>query len=1225
MAHRPDSEIIANVHNTARFFTENRQISWVLLLLVIAWGIYGYERMPKRKDPDIPVKEAQVQCQWPGVSADRIEQLVTRKIEQKLTEVAEVRPPSPEEYSIKSLTLDGLSVVTVQVDYRINDTKPIFNEMDLKLRGITDLPQGAGPIQFFSGFGDTAALMLTVASPRESEVAVSLRAAEIEGRLRAVRALSNGSGGRASLVVAFPFSLRRRDLGLRLQSDLGACLGKDGIFTDIHPLDGKGFVALDGTTSASDKQLLSVFSDCVRQAYGTTSFDPDVWSPAVVRNPADTRTKLLEVAGDKYSYRELDDYTDLIRRGLIGVPQVSKILINADLPQIVSLEYSQSKLAALGLTAASVAKTLAARNIVTRGGTLETNGANLLIFPSGEFRNEKEIGNVIVYKSATGTPLYLRDIANISRTYLEPPRYLNYYTVPDSEQRWQTHRAITLDVQMRTGEQIQAFGENVDHQLAILRQQLPSDLIMARTSDQPRQVEENVELFNHALEEAIILVVVVALLGFWEWRSALLMAVSIPITLLMTFGMMKVLGWDIQQVSTASLIIALGLLVDDPVVAGDAIKRDLDLGHPRIISAWLGPTKLARAILYATITNIVAYLPFGILSGDTGKFLISLPVVMTASLIASRLVSMTFIPMLGYYWLRPSRKKPLPLEQRRKQGFSGFYYRTGHILLEHRWLAMGLSIVFLLIGFYWGAKLRTAFFPIDLQFLATVDVFLPNDTALSNTALAADQAREIILKTANQFDKLHGGGSDHPPLLQSLTTFLGGGGPRFWYSLGPESKQLNYAQIIMQIRDRRDMPAFATLLQPALADAIPGAYVDVQELQTNGTKYPVEIFVNGRAESARNGGDEQQDIDMVRKIAGQVVTILRKVPTARRVRNDWFRQTMVARLQIDPDRANAAAVTNSDVAASTTAGLSGTNVGYLLEGDKQIPIIARLTRPERATVDALQNLYVFPANGGKPILLKSISHISYLLETQRIRRRAHFRTISVQAFTAPGVLASEVLNAAIPEIKKLQASLPPGYSIVIGGEYAKQQTGFTELVVVLVLSCIMIYVALVVQFNNAVKPVLVFMCVPYGVVGALLALLAMGKPFGFMAFLGVASLVGVIVSHVIVLFDFVEEMHEKGEPFMEAVLDAGIERLRPVMITVGATVLALFPLSIRGGPLWQPLCYAQIGGLSLATFIELLLVPVMYGIFVLDLKLIKWESLDHEPAAEETIRAASAT
>ena len=305
---------------------------------------------------------------------------------------------------------------------------------------------------------------------------------------------------------------------------------------------------------------------------------------------------------------------------------------------------------------------------------------------------------------------------------------------------------------MRSGEQIHLFGENVDQQLALLRQQLPSDLIMARTSDQPRQVEENVQLLNHALEEAIVLVVITALIGFWEWRSALLMAVSIPLTLLMTFGFMDLVGWDIQQVSIASLIIALGLLIDDPVVAGDAIKRDLDSGHPRIVSAWLGPTKLARAILYATITNIVAYLPFGLLSKDTGKFMISLPVVMTASLIASRLVSMTFIPMLGYYWLRPAKKKPLPIEEQRRQGFSGYYYRTGHWCLEHRWLTLVASLVFLVVGFKLGGMLKSAFFPIDLQFLSTVDIFLPNDSALTETTAAAAKAREIIEQQAHQID-----------------------------------------------------------------------------------------------------------------------------------------------------------------------------------------------------------------------------------------------------------------------------------------------------------------------------------------------------------------------------------------------------------------------------------------------------------------------------------------
>ncbi|MFZ2060018.1 MAG: efflux RND transporter permease subunit [Candidatus Binatus sp.] len=1223
MAHRPDAEIIATTHNTARFFTENRQISWVALLIVIAWGIYGYQKMPKRKDPDIPVKEAQVICAWPGVSADRVEQLVTRKIEQKLAEVSEVRAPSAEEYSIKSLTLDGLSVVNVQVDYNVKDTKPVFNEMDLKLRSITDLPKGAGPIQFFSGFGDTAALMLTVASPKESEVAISLRAREIAAAIRAVRSAGGDSSKRATIVVAFPQGLDSPNIGESLRGTLGPCLAKGGTLGDIRPITGRGFVGLDGVAN-SDDELQRAFMGCVEEKYGSASFDPDIWQPVVVRNPDDAQARLETVAGDKYSYRELDDFTDLIRRGLTGVPQVSKILISGDLPQWINLEYSQSTLAAYGITPGKISQVLAARNIVAPGGSIETNGRNLIVLPSGEFKNEKDIGDTIIGKSATGSPLYLRDLVTITRGYQDPARYLNTYTIRDAGDAWQTHRAITIAVQMRSGEQIHLFGENVDHQLALLRQQLPSDLIMARTSDQPRQVEENVQLLNHALEEAIVLVVITALIGFWEWRSALLMAVSIPLTLLMTFGFMDLVGWDIQQVSIASLIIALGLLIDDPVVAGDAIKRDLDSGHPRIVSAWLGPTKLARAILYATITNIVAYLPFGLLSKDTGKFMISLPVVMTASLIASRLVSMTFIPMLGYYWLRPAKKKPLPIEEQRRQGFSGYYYRTGHWCLEHRWLTLIASLVFLVVGFKLGGMLKSAFFPIDLQFLSTVDIFLPNDSALTETTAAAAKAREIIEQQAHQIDlkESEGAESTHH-LLKSLTTFVGGGGPRFWYSLAPETKQVNYAQVVIEIDDRRAMSRFANILQPALSAAIPGAYVDVQELQTNGSKYPVEIFVSGRAESTTGG--ETEDIATLRKLADNLEDILRAVPDARRVRDDWMGQTMVARLQIDPDRANLAGVTNEDVAASTTASLSGTRVATLLDGDKQIPVVARLYRRERATVPDLENLYVYPSNGGQPVPLKAISSVKYELETQRIRRRAHYRTITVAAFTAPGVLASEVLNQALPKIKELQATVPTGYSITIGGEYAKQQTGFGELGIILLISCLMIYVALVIQFNSAIKPVLVFACVPYGVVGALLALLVMGTPFGFMAFLGIASLIGVIVSHVIVLFDFIEEMHEKGEPFMEAVLDAGIERLRPVLITVGAAVLALVPLSVRGGPLWEPLCYAQIGGLSVATFIELLLVPVFYGIFVLDLKLIKWETMhpDTAPVGVIPLRGAA--
>jgi multidrug efflux pump subunit AcrB len=324
------------------------------------------------------------------------------------------------------------------------------------------------------------------------------------------------------------------------------------------------------------------------------------------------------------------------------------------------------------------------------------------------------------------------------------------------------------------------------------------------------------------------------------------------------------------------------------------------------------------------------------------------------------------------------------------------------------------------------------------------------------------------------------------------------------------------------------------------------------------------------------------------------------------VQNDWFAESPEVKLKIDPDRANLAGITNRDVAESTTAAMSGTTVTTLREGNKQISVIARLRPMERAQLSDVENLYVYSSQGSQKVPLRTVSSVVNQMMTERIRRQEHFRTVGVHAYPQPGVLASEVLKVALPRLTEFQKNMPPGYRMQIGGEQAKQQTGFLNLTQVLMISILGIYGALLVQFGNAIKPFLVLAATPYGVVGALLALGLMGSPFGFMAFLGIISLIGVIVSHVIVLFDFIEEMHEKGEPLEQALRDAGIERLRPVMITVAATILALFPLATHGGPLWQPLCYAQIGGLAVATFITLLLVPVFYSIAVLDLKIVKW-------------------
>jgi len=415
---------------------------------------------------------------------------------------------------------------------------------------------------------------------------------------------------------------------------------------------------------------------------------------------------------------------------------------------------------------------------------------------------------------------------------------------------------------------------------------------------------------------------------------------------------------------------------------------------------------------------------------------------------------------------------------------------------------------------------------------------------------------------------------------------------------------LNYAQIIIQVKDKHDTNHLVGPLQKELSRRIAGARIDVRQLESGAAVgLPVAIRISG------------DDIPTLRAAAEQVKAGIRSIPQAARVRDDWGDESFAVKLQIDTDRANMAGISNLDVAGSSVAGMNGAEVTTLREGDKQIPVVVRMRMEERAQLADIKNLYVYSSQGTQKIPLQQVSSIAYSTETEKLRRRNQFRTITVSCMPEEGVLASEIMKAARPRLTEIASALPPGYRMEVGGEEENQVKGFKDLLMVMGISIAMIFLALVFQFKHAIKPFIVFAAIPYGLVGAIGALFIMGAPFGFMAFLGIVSLVGVIVSHIIVLFDFIEEKHAEGHPFEEALLDAGIMRLRPVLITVGATVIALFPLASHGGPLWEPLCYAQIGGLCVATLITLLLVPVIYAIFVLDLKIVKWETEAHAKAA----------
>ena len=538
--HKSDAEIIATTHNVARFFTEHRQVSLILLIATFVWGWYGYHNMPKRKDPDIPVRVASAECQWPGATTEQVEQLITRPIEQAAAQNTTIRPPSPSNFGIRSMSFPGLSVVYIQLDDNVKDKQKEFSDINLKLNQLNaQLPRGAGPIQFNSNFGDTAALMLTVASPNVTPTEVALRAIAIRKAIEGTRAglAKNAPQPRVSIIYAFPLSVAAGPVRSNFES-IAEIARRNGTLKDLHFFDGPGYVGLDASTSFDDETIRRRGEQLIKNNLQRSELYPDAWSPAIIRDPANTETELAKVAGAKYSYRQLDNYTELIQRTLQGVPETSTVSRSGVLQEQIYLDYSQQRLAQYGYDPSKLKDILNAQNITLPAGSLEVGPQDLLINPSGLFPDAPAIGNVIIGVSSSNSPVYLRDLVDISRTYQSPPTFLNYLTWKDPRGQWVRSRAISLGINMRSGQQIDLFGRHVNEKLDGIRHYLPDDLVIVPTSSQPVQVKEQIDLFMDALYEAIGLVVIVSLIGFWEWRSAVLMAISIPITLAMTFGVM---------------------------------------------------------------------------------------------------------------------------------------------------------------------------------------------------------------------------------------------------------------------------------------------------------------------------------------------------------------------------------------------------------------------------------------------------------------------------------------------------------------------------------------------------------------------------------------------------------------------------------------------------------------------------------------------------------------
>ena len=1188
MTHLPATGTRAEApRGVARFFVEHPQIGWTLLIATMLLGLFAYRSLPKRKDPFLPARVAVVTCLLPGASALEVEGSLTKTLEQTIAASEDI------EHIESSSRSHGVSL-TVTLREGLNEAAAVraLDAIDARLRALEQsdrLVKGAGPIVFHRDFGDTATVVLALSSGALGDVELDVRAREIREAL--VRERGTHAGNRAALVLSGAWADTHPPPRLEALARTFAELAEADGAADVVVMAEASFVAVDATFSSDGARIWrDILSAHASDELGVASLPLGAWAPLVVDDPATVRDAIELSSPDRYDEETLVDQAKALALRLRSVPRMGSVSLAAAPELAVTVRYSDARLAATGTRPETLRAALRAFDIPAAGGTYSHGARTVGVSASAPKASARALAATPVALDADGRVVHLADVATVDWELDTRAAHLAYRRSAASSHRGKT---IAIVLRMKADEQIDAFEESLAASLVQARADLPEGMTLERVSDQPAQVREKLSLLTTSLYEAILLILAVALVGYRGWRMAAVLALSIPATLALTFVFMAILKVDLQQVSIASLILALGLLIDDPVVAADAIEREVASGHAVRVAAWLGPTKLARAIFYATATNLAAYLPLLMLTGDVGRFVYSLPLVVASSLIASRIVSMTFVPLFGVALLRPKRG-PIRLataaEGARIAGsrWSAFYRRALlACLARRRALLAGAALVLALMGLL-GLGLRNSLFPRDGARTFVIDVTLPEDSSLSATAATVLRAEAQVFYGQESA----GARAGQSRGLVGTTAFVGGGAPRFWYSLAPRARQQNLGQIVVEVADGVDTVAFGAECRRVLSATIAGARFDVRHLE-NGKSgaMPIELRVVG------------EDSVELRKVGDALEAALLQSPGVQQPRDDWGSDGLRLAMEAD-ERASANGVTNADVAEAVVAATQGLPLGTIQTRGGAVPILGRSTSATRP-----QDISVRSNTWRAPLPLSAITTSSLRLEPEVVARRDQVRTLTVSALVAEGYLASDGMAAMRAALSTARASLPAGYRIEVGGEEADFLRVRGETSLVAVVSLVGIGLLLLFSFRKLAKVALVLAAVPFGLGGGMVFLRIAGAPLGFMAMVGLVSLGGVIVSHIIVLFEYLEEAEARGEVLEEALAEAGAQRARPVLVTVAATVLGLVPLAIHGGALWQPLCYAQIGGLIVATGITLGIVPLLLAVCVRDLRCMAWAPL----------------
>ncbi|HCM0912251.1 TPA: efflux RND transporter permease subunit VmeI [Vibrio parahaemolyticus] len=889
---------------------------------------------------------------------------------------------------------------------------------------------------------------------------------------------------------------------------------------------------------------------------------PGVNEPQVIDDFGDVYGILLAVTGDGYSYKELLDYVDYLRRELELVDGVSKVSVSGQQQEQVFIEVSMKKLSSIGLSPNTVFNLLSTQNIVSDAGAIRIGDEYIRIQPTGEFQSVDELGDLLITESGAQGLIFLKDVAEIKRGYVE---------VPSNIINFNGSLALNVGVSFAQGVNVVEVGKAFDRRLAELKYQQPVGVEISEIYSQPKEVDKSVSGFVISLAQAVGIVIIV-LLFFMGLRSGLLIGLILLLTVLGTFIFMKYLAIDLQRISLGALVIALGMLVDNAIVVVEGILIGTQKGRTRLQAATDIVTQTKWPLLGATVIAVTAFAPIGLSEDSTGEYCGTLFTVLLISLMLSWFTAISLTPFFADIFFKGQKIKQGEGEE--NDPYNGIIFVAYKKFLEFCMRRAWLTVVVLIVGLgasvYGFTLVKQSFFPSSTTAIFQLDVWLPEGTDIRATN---DKLKELESWLAEQ---------EH---VDHITTTAGKGLQRFMLTYAPEKSYAAYGEITTRVDNYE---ALAPLMA-RFRDHLKANYPEI-----NYKLKQIELGPGGGAKiEARIIGS---DPTVLRTIAAQVMDIMYADPGATNIRHDWRERTQVLEPQFNESQARRYGITKSDVDDFLSMSFSGMTIGLYRDGTTLMPIVARLPEDERIDIRNIEGMKIWSPAQSEFIPLQQVT-MGYDMrwEDPIIVRKNRKRMLTVMA--DPDILGEETASTLQkrlqPQIEAIQ--MPPGYSLEWGGEYESSGDAQESLFTTMPMGYLFMFLITVFLFNSIKEPLIVWLTVPLALIGVTTGLLALNTPFGFMALLGFLSLSGMVLKNGIVLLDQIEIEMKSGKEAYDAVVDAAVSRVRPVCMAAITTILGMIPL--LPDIFFKPMAVTIMFGLGFATILTLIVVPVLYRLF----------------------------